>query len=87
MDTISKGSIFVLTNGAYADYELVGVFEALEDIDKRKLHNEYLKAHPEQEMYLDAGCFKDWLENDKAKAIRTIEVNIWGSALSVFGEC
>ena len=46
---IPKGTLILVTQGAYSDYGIDGFYRAEKDIDIPGLLKEYLLAHPEQE--------------------------------------
>ena len=45
---IPVGAIFTVSTGVYSDYSVHGVFRALQDIDPKKLADDWLEKHPDE---------------------------------------
>ena len=75
---IKKGSIFLVTEGAYSDYQTDMLCKAITDIDVMALQSEYLALYPKQskDFSFDEYQFCEWLVDDK-KVCKMLEYSEW----------
>lgn len=63
MVVIPKGSYLTVTTGEYSDYDVQGVFRALQDIDAEALREEWLGEYPgqQQDYHFRTDIFLGWV--------------------------
>lgn len=75
---IKKGSMFLLTDGEYSDYEAITLCKATTDIDVMALRAEYMALYPEQnkDYSFRESQFCKWLVVDK-KVCKELDYFEW----------
>ena len=85
---IKKGSIILVTDGEYSDYETIMFCKAIADIDVIALRSEYMALYPEQKKpySFEEFNFCKWLVVDKkiCEELNCFEWNLGGYAEADF---